>query len=446
MKEPLYCDTIINMNHRLPFFLAIALTVFLIFSCEIQPPAGSSGTPAGGQSEEQTPEPLPEDNTPEGDVSISYQNAPYGYFLVEIDYSNGASRRHVGQKLGQVINSQYPSYEGVYANYLEGKEDYALYIDRIKDIRPNIPTEFMDEVLGMADTFGGGETDAIDGKLSVNELLYFSIGTSVIRATQCNAFAVFGELSITGQTILSRTIDWSGYTDPAVYIYTYPSGKTIVNIGTLLSQSVATAFSSDGPFAAILDSKTGEAFPDLSGQNYRAYTFDIRHALENHATMQGVADYLSDSEKLYTFSHNIFLADSSQAKVLENNIYDDFRALRSSDSALNDGVTWGIDNAVGCVNSFMLDGNRDTHTENSLNTIRWAAMKTQLLAQGDTVDYEEMRTVSKYHNDPANDFLYWGLSQQLLVYDYSTSRLEVYFRNDREFTTDPDFVAVNLPF
>ncbi len=382
----------------------------------------------------------------EAQASITYENSPYGYFNITLDYRNGASRRAMGRKYGEILTQQYPTYEGVYANYIEGKADYALYMERIADIRPNIPQDYMDEILGVAESFGGGETDEIDGVLSVNELLYYSIGTSVARTTQCNAFAVFGSRSPTGDTILSRTIDWSGYTDPAVFTIYLPGGKTVMNIGTLLCFSGVTMFSSDEPFAAILDSKVSEDYPDISGEDYRDYTFDLRYAMENYSTITQVAAFLSDENKKYTFNHNIFLADSNQALVLENNIFDNFRAVRSASSALNDGVSWGITNALGCVNSFILDGNRDTHTANLLNTVRWDTMKTQLNAAGSTVDYEEMRTISKYHNDPANDFLYWELSQQLLVFDYASSRLEVYFRNNREFTTDPDFTTVDVPF
>lgn len=111
-----------------------------------------------------------------------------------------------------------------------------------------------------------------------------------------------------------------------------------------------------------------------------SYVFDLRYALENYSTIAGIADFMDD--RSYAFNHLIFLSDAEESKVLENNFsgtgVNMHRGLRSDDSILNTGVTWGFEDALACVNFFILEGNHDNHTEVISNTTRWDSINTSL--------------------------------------------------------------------
>jgi len=53
------------------------------------------------------------------------------------------------------------------------------------------------------------------------------------------------------------------------------------------------------------------------------------------------------------------------------------------------GVTWGISDAIACVNGFVLKGNYDSFTAYQEEFERWANFRTMLTQDSDTVDIDQ---------------------------------------------------------
>jgi len=298
-----------------------------------------------------------------------------------------------------------------------------------------------------------------DGKLSRDEFLFMNVIPSVCNETACSATAVFGSRSATGQTILGRNTDWSngppqassnGNTSGAntaavntnALIYSKTAEKQVVSFMTLGMMGTIVGINSDGIFVAGLHSQTGSAY---SAVGKRSVLLDIRNALETTSTIDEAGAFLGDPSRLYAYHNNMFIADKNTAKVLEND-YERKRALRSADSALNPGITWGVSNAIAVVNAFMLEGNFDNFV-GRWQTDRWASFETMLPQEGDTVDIDRVRTIMSYHKpgsggmDPGDIFN--AGTMQSMAYSYSENRLELWLGT---FVDDPQYLTISIPF
>jgi len=273
------------------------------------------------------------------------------------------------------------------------------------------------------------------------------------RGCQCNALGVFGARSETKKTILERTLDWhSGSQDQAAKIQsvmTVRNGdKAVCLIGYLGFFGTVTGFNKAGVFAGILDAPIGGPY---SSAGKRSYPMDIRFALENQKSLSGIADYLSDASRQYTFNHLIFLADADTAKVLENN-FTGKRTLRSDNSELQAGITWEFPNAVAAVNAFLLKGNASNFPMYGINEPRWKSFKSQLQSKGDVVTVEEIKQIASYRTgdapakQPQGD-LYNYMTQQIIIFQPASMTLEVFFHPRKGgLPRTPNFVTVPVAF
>jgi hypothetical protein len=381
----------------------------------------------------------------EKSINIISQNSHYE---VVLDYEKQPSHREMGETYAAQILQMVPNYEYLIDSYLQewtdafkevlniGTEDI---IKRISDIKAQIKEEYRAEIEGLAAGFSGPEQAVSgDGKLSVDEIYMYNLITDVLRVTQCSAFGVYGSRSVTGKTIAARIMDWyCGAKNQLAQLQAVTTfknaNKTICTVGYLGFMGVVTGLNNNLIFAAILDSNTGQEY---NSQGNNSYVFDIRDALEQYTTLDEVGNCLKAPERTYTYSHLVFLADSHTCKVLENNISSAIsciRDLRTAESALNPGIEWGITNAIGCVNSFLLKGNFDNHSSETYNTARWESLKRTLLAQGDIVNVAQVKTVASYHEVNTLDQnidgnLYRSSTQQIVIFDPDKPELQVFFR------------------
>ena len=384
------------------------------------------------------------------------------YWEVHIDYSSG-DRYNIGREYATMVLSKVPSYEAGVDAYLKAsssnvQEKYEVYIQRALEISKNIQPQYMDEIEGFASVLSGGTVNKMgDGKLSRDEYLFANFIPSVCNDTACSATAVLGSRSATGQTILGRNTDWSVSTGPPgrsangntnventnALIYSKTGKKQVLFFGTLGAMGTIVVMNSDGIFVAGLHSQTGSAY---SAVGKRSVLLDIREAIETSSTVDEVGAFLGDPSRLYAYHNNIFIADKNTAKVLEND-YERNRALRVVDSELNPGVTWGISDAIACVNGFVLKGNYDNFTEEKGNTGRWASFETMLIQEGDTVDIDRVRTIMSYHKPGAEGRDYGDIYNmgtiQSMVYSFSDNRLELWLG---AFVDDPQYVTMSIPF
>jgi len=386
------------------------------------------------------------------------------YWEVHIDYSSG-DRYSIGWEYATMVLSKVPSYEAGADAYLKAassnrQEIYEIFIQRALEISKNIQSQYMDEMEGFASVLSGGTVNKMgDGKLSRDEFLFMNVIPSVCNETACSATAVFGSRSATGQTILGRNTDWSngppqassnGNTSGAntaavntnALIYSKTAEKQVVSFMTLGMMGTIVGINSDGIFVAGLHSQTGSAY---SAVGKRSVLLDIRNALETTSTIDEAGAFLGDPSRLYAYHNNMFIADKNTAKVLEND-YERKRALRSADSALNPGITWGVSNAIAVVNAFMLEGNFDNFV-GRWQTDRWASFETMLPQEGDTVDIDRVRTIMSYHKpgsggmDPGDIFN--AGTMQSMAYSYSENRLELWLGT---FVDDPQYLTISIPF
>ncbi|ACL77522.1 C45 family autoproteolytic acyltransferase/hydolase [Ruminiclostridium cellulolyticum] len=365
------------------------------------------------------------------------------HYEVVLNFKGEKSHRKIGQEYGSTILKLVPQYEAIVDSYLaeitSSNEAYDLMMQRVNEIIPQVDKNYVDEIKGIASNFTGQDQDIRgDGKLSAGEMFLMNLCPDVVRPSQCCAVGVYGKRSQNNDNMGMRILDWYAGSENQLAgiqaVVTFKnSKKSICSIGYLGYMACISAFSDDKVFGAILDSGTGEPY---SSEGKRSYPFDLRHALENYTTLNGVAAYLKSPVRNYTYGHLIFLSDAKGTKVLENNISskkNSLREVRTEKSELNEGIIWDIDNSVGCVNSFMLKGNLDNHSNNPSNTNRLYSMKKVLKEQGEKFTFDNMKAVASYYQgeEPGlhkDGDLYNTRTQQIIVFEPSKSRYEVFFR------------------
>jgi hypothetical protein len=382
------------------------------------------------------------------------------YYQVLMDYTTGISHYDMGVELGKKILQVKPDYEQLVNSYISEMAgwDYFYFINRVHDIKPQMQQAYQDEIDGMASQFSGGDINKMgDNKVSKDELYLLQLLSEVCRGTQCSGISVYGAHSETGHPMTARILDWSDGVKnqlaqlQAVTTIKYDESKSNCLIGYLGHLAMITGFNSEGVFAGILDSKTGAAY---SSTDKYSYTSDLRYALENSATLDEVAIYVTNPSRNYPFNHNVLLSDSQTSKVLENNFSGTGtnmqRALRSDTSALNPEITWGFTDAVATVNSFLLLGNHDNHTGNPSNMNRWESLKTQLQNYGETITLDELKMIASFDNGDGPDNqsdgdIYNSGTQQIVLFQPDNFHLEVAFRpKSGILPTDPVFEDIPL--
>lgn len=386
------------------------------------------------------------------------------YYDVTIDYSKGLSRRQIGEEFARGILEVVPDYEALIDSYIAdniSKSEYSEAFWRVEDIKSQLEKDYRDEIDGMASVFSGGSNNVWrDNKISRDEIYLFNLFLDVIRNTQCSFVSVFGSRSATNKTITGRNLDWYGGDTnqlpriQAVITMKNPKGS-ICSIGYMGFMGIITGFNDRKVFAAVQESQTGAAY---SSTGKRSYALDLRYALENTNTLDEAAAFMQDTDKHYAVNHLIVFSDENESKILENNIsgYGTTgervkRALRRSDSRLNDGVTWGVSNAVACVNSFMLYGNHDNHTMNEYNTRRWKFIKEQFEDRSKTMTSVDIKQIMTYCNGSPNTFfdtkyLYTKATLCIVIFQPDTFSLEVYFfpRNSMKVPDKPTFEKIQV--
>ncbi|RCX14285.1 hypothetical protein DFR58_1158 [Anaerobacterium chartisolvens] len=369
------------------------------------------------------------------------------YFDVVLDYTAGLTRRQMGEAFGRAILKAVPNYEALIDSYIAenlSTYEYPYSLLRAEDVMPQMNEDYKEEIEGLADAFSGGKENVRgDNKISRDEIYLFNLFTDVVRGTQCCYLAVSGDRSSTGSTIAGRNLDWFGGQDNQLPIiqsiitmrYT---DKKLCSVGYLGYIGILTGFNDDKVFAAIVDSQSGTPYSSLG---IRSYALDLRFALESTNTMEDACEFMRDPSKLYGVNHIIGFSDPVKSVILENNFTGDGldlkrvkRSVRTSESALNKGISWGIDNAVGTVNSFLLYGNHDNHKPNKYNTKRWQNMKRELLEKGEDVTAEELKDVISYKKGKSpgtfsdSGDLYNKMTVQMVVFEPESLSLEVFFR------------------
>jgi hypothetical protein len=385
------------------------------------------------------------------------------YFEVTLDFTSGVTHRQAGEAFARGILQVVPNYEALIDSYIAENMSNFIYskyvIPRIKDLKPQLEQDYLDEIDGMATVFsGGGKNVRKDNKISLDEFYLFNLIPDIAHGNQCCFVSVFGARSATHSTISGRNLDWYGGGKnqlpqiQAIITMKSAQGK-VCSIGYLGYMGVLTGFNDSKLFAAVLEAQTGAPF---TSAGKRSYLLDLRYALENKKTLNEAADFMKSHANDYTVNHLIAFSDPEVSKVLENNFSGAGTggqpiqcALRSADSRLNPGITWGISEAIGSVNSFLLYGNVDNHTPAEMNTKRWNNLTKQLRDKGPTVTPAEIQEVIAYNHGSPGRFmdsgdLYNRITLSMVLFQPESLSLEVFFhpRNTRKSPDHPVFEKI----
>ncbi len=384
------------------------------------------------------------------------------YFDVALDYTKGLSHRDIGKEFARGILSVVPDYEALVDSYIAEnlfKSEYKEAFWRVDDIKTQIDKKYREEIEGMSEVFSGGDKNVRgDNKISKDEFFLFNLFLDVIRSTQCSFVSVFGSQSSTGKTITGRILDWYGGNKnqlPRIQAVMTIKNKTgsICSIGYMGFMGIITGFNDRKIFAAVQESTSGAAY---SSAGKRSYPLDLRYALENTDKMETTIDFMKDENKQYAVNHLIVFSDPDESKVLENNFSGRGtgagrvkRAVRTDESKLNKGVTWGIKDAVASVNSFILEGSTDNHTRNKFNTRRWKYIKEQLSGRQSKLSPEDIKNIMTYTKGSPRAlldtrYLYTKATLSMTVFQPDTLSLEIYFvpRNTLKVPNKPTFEKI----
>ncbi|HEX2926938.1 MAG TPA: C45 family peptidase [Ruminiclostridium sp.] len=386
------------------------------------------------------------------------------YFNIVLDFTKGLSHRQIGEEYARGILAVIPDYETLIDSYIAEnlfKSEYKEAFWRVDDIKTQLDKNYSEEIEGMAEVFSGGDENVRgDNKISKEELYLFNLFLDVIRGTQCSFISVYGPRSSTNKTITGRILDWRGGNKnqipriQAVITMKNPGGS-ICSIGYMGFMGIITGFNDKKVFAAVQESQSGAAY---SSAGKRSYPLDLRYALENSKDLDSVIDFMKDDHKQYSVNHLIVFSDPNESKVLENNFSGRGtengrvrRAVRTADSKLNKGITWGIKNAVASVNSFVLAGNYDNHTRNKYNTKRWNFMREELSKKDSkytSADIKRIMTFTKGSPRALFDtkYLYTKATLSMIVFQPDTLEAEVYFfpRNTLKVPDNPSFEKISV--
>lgn len=400
------------------------------------------------------------------------------YYEVYLDYTGG-DYGAVGRAYGETIKKLGFDFEEIMEPYLYENinmafpnlgDDYTPVVERITELQKSIPEDYLSEMNAFAEVISDGcEGMASDGKISYEEALLMQMVPDALRGTNCNALSVWGEKTVTGDKINSRTLEWSLGSEnqmckaQAVTHFKMGDGKnSYVTFSVLGMLDVLTGINDKEVMVGILDVGAGL---DYVCEGKKCYTYELRYALETMSDARTIGEYMVSESKNFTYSHNILITDRKDSFVAENLVLslDDIpeedrqdldedtileSVLRDKDTPLLEGIKWDNPDSLCVVNAFMADGEDDYFTATESNYVRFSKFNTWVhekdkLTVSDVKDIVTRETVDmpsgiqKLHSEDVF---------QTIIYDYSTGNIEVCFTGEEGVVNHPDFVKIDAGF
>ena len=336
--------------------------------------------------------------------------------------------------------------------------DYAPVEKRIRELLENLPEDYREEIEGFAEGISEGRKGIEpDEKLSYEEGLLAHLVGECLRPTNCNASAVWGEKSLSGERMLSRTMDWSlgssnqMCTAHAVTHFINGEGKNSYTAFSVLGMlDILTAINDKEVFAGPLDAGTGALY---TSEGKKCYTFELRYALENMSDARSIGEYMVSESKNFTFSHNIFVSDRDHTFVAEDSVYGDEyysgkSTLRDADTPLLDGLVWDNPDCLCAVNSFVTEGSEDSITFSSSNYVRFCKYN-KWFSEKEKLSFGDLKgivTNEKPEYDSQAQKIYGDIAYEVIVYDYATGELQAVLTGVDGIVGHPDFIKIESPW
>ncbi len=362
-------------------------------------------------------------------------------------------------------------YENIKMAFPNLNGDYSPVSERIDKLLINVPEEYRDEMEGFATTMSDGKKGfKEDGILSYEEAILMQMVPDCLRGTNCNALSVWGDKTVSGDRIVSRTLEWTLGSEnqmclgQAVCHFKMPEGKNSYTTFAVMGMlDVITGVNETGVFAGILDVGSGD---DYVCDGKKCYTYELRYALENMDDARSVGEYMVSESKNFTFSHNIIITDKDNSFVAEDCVQDETVAslkvgqenspedkiiyghsvLRDGNTPLMDGLTWDNPDSLCVINSFMTEGNADIFTGEGHNYVRfakfnaWVGEKDKLTMADvkDIVTRETEDKESRYQKIHSENVY------QTIIYDYGTGELDACFTQTEGVVNHPQYIRIKL--
>ncbi len=441
------------MMFRRPHMKTIRLTFLTIVLLSVATLQGCGG---GG----------PDDPPP----AVTIRNINGTYYMVNVNMS-GLSHYEFGRQYALQIKSNVPNFESLIDSALQATVNELNHADphidfnelntRAHAIYGNVLPDYQQEIQGMQSVFSSTDDTLGNGRLSQNKLLIYELFPDVARAVACSASAAFGSGTTTGNTILGRNLEWDDdvfpYISPLQAVLMMHNGsQSVVLFGFVGQLYAVSGFNASKIFAAILDSDVLVQYQLTGGE--RSYPMDLRYALENQTTLQGIKDYLTG--KKYSYGFNIFLADQNTAAVFEDDVTVPFSGLMTATSALKTGTTvpipaWNFSNAIALVNWFTLPGTSDNTDFWLGNPARWSSFITRYtnaFAGGGKVNIDVMKQITGYpgpnNNGKGTEGAIWRYNDegesnaQSIIMDMGTLETWVSFQPVGPALQRPNYIQV----
>ncbi len=382
------------------------------------------------------------------------------YYKININLDS-SNRKHIFKNYMQLILKACPDYEKLLDSYLaecSANNEYIheLFMENCDKIWPGLQRQYKNELKSMGSFFKNNPDIMNDGKLSAKEFYTLNLLPDVGRTTACSALTISKKLSKTSQLMVSRSLEWSGGSrnqlsrlHAITTIKNNKTGQAITMIGYLGMISCLTGFNNRGLFLGIIDSPLGNGA--INPQKKNSYVFDLRYALENYSNSKAAGKFLKSARRKYTFNHLVIAADKKTALIIENNISENKRYLRTFGNALNPNINWENPQAICAVNSFVKKGNADNHTNSSYNYKRWNNYNRLLKesvddANNKKITKDNLMEILAYRSFfPSSGNIYSkNLTQHSMIYIPETQKLFIYFKPDRSAPGKPAFKKIKF--
>ena len=400
------------------------------------------------------------------------------YYEVYLDYTGG-DYGAVGRAYGETIKKLGFDFEEIMEPYLYENinmafqglgNDYTPVVERITELEKNIPKDYLSEMNGFAEAISGGYKGMeSNGKISYEEALLMQMVPDALRGTNCNALSVWGDKTVTGDKINSRTLEWSLGSEnqmckaQAVTHFKMGEGKnSYVTFSVLGMMDMLTGINDKEVMVGILDVGTGL---DYECEGKKCYTYELRYALETMSDARSIGEYMVSESRNFTYSHNILITDAKDSFVAEDSVIclddipeadrqeldDDFdpkALLRDKDTPLMDGITWDNPDSLCAINSFMSEGQDDYFTATESNFVRFSKFNTWVHEKDKLTvsDVKDIVTREKIDMPSGIQRLHSENVFQTIIFDYSTGNIEVCFTGEEGVVNHPDFVKIEAGF
>ncbi len=293
-------------------------------------------------------------------------------------------------------------------------------------------------------------------KLSINEYFFINLIVEASENSECCALSVFGDASKTGMPVVARVMDWYIDTDKKEIEHLFGVTEyrhkdyTLFTVGVIGHLGIISGIRDNGIYAAVLFSRNDSPY---RSKGKFSYSLELRNAMENNDTIEGIAGHMKSEKRNYTMNHNIFLSDIDKSFVLENDVQggpNASRRIRKWNSRLNPKVSWGFRNRIACVNSFILSGNDDNHTTVPGNQNRWLSLVRIMNKEKSPINTKTVKkTITFYPGEKPGDFdaggLYTKWTKQIMIFDSSTMELDLFFSpRQGELPGIPEFKRIRI--